>query len=172
MNNKICRIYKLVSKTSDYCFIGSTLNKLHLKFNSIKNDYKNGINLKPRLREFIERYGVKNINMILIKEYEIVDHKHKKAYEQLWMNNHKKNFNNVDAFVIKLHVTPEIKKEKKDKQEKTKKDKSLLARERYLKLKAKTIECTCGKQTNVHALRNHVRTKFHQEFSKKLLNCP
>lgn len=163
MNNKICRVYKLVSKTSDYCFIGSTTSRIHLKFGSIKNDYRNGINLKPRLREFIDKYGIKNINMVLIREYEIVDYKHQKAYEQLWINNHKKNFNNVDAFVIKLRITPEKKSEK---QEKVKKNKSLSSRERYLKLKAQIIQCSCGKRTNPHALRNHIKTKFHQEFSK------
>lgn len=155
---KIGRVYKLVAKTSDECYIGSTINKTHLRFASHKTNYKNG-KCQPNLKKFIDKYGINNIDMILIKEYEIVDIRHLRAYEQLWINRHKKNVNFSDAFTIKLYndiiraPSSRITKDGRNKQ-----------RERYLKLKAQIIKCECGKQTNAHAIKNHLKSKFHQSF--------
>lgn len=151
---KIGRVYKLIAKTSDECFIGSTINKTHLRFASHKTNYKNG-KCQPNLKKFIDKYGINNIDMILIKEYEIVDTLHLRAYEQLWINKHKKNVNFSNAFTINIlkNSHPRVTKDGKNK-----------AREKYLELKAQIIKCECGKQTNAHAIKNHLKSKFHQSF--------
>lgn len=146
---KIGRVYKLVAKTSDECYIGSTLNRIHLRFASHKTNYKNG-KTPPDLKNFIDKYGIKNIDMVLIREYEVIDIKHLRAYEQLWINNHKKNVNTSDAFIIKLDAN-------------ISKDKNNKARERYLKLKAQIIICECGKKTNAYTLKSHLKSKFHHD---------
>lgn len=158
---KIGRIYKLVAKTSDECYIGSTINKIHLRFASHKTNYKNEKS-PPNLKSFIDKYGIENINMILIREYEIADTKHLRAYEQLWINNHKKNVNVKDAFGIKLYRDA-----LRNPYSRITKDGTNKARDRYLELKSQIIQCECGKQTNSYNLKNHLKSKFHQTNSKK-----
>lgn len=153
---KIGRVYKLVAKTSDECYIGSTINRIHLRFAYHKANYRDG-KCQPDLKNFIDKYGISNIDMIMIKKYEISDTKHLKAYEQLWINRHKKSVNENNAFTIKLSPRLISREERKQGNK---------ARERYLKLKAQIIICECGKQTNAHALKNHLKSKFHQEKKK------
>jgi hypothetical protein len=100
--NKIGRVYKLVARHSDECYVGSTFNKIHLRFSNHKSCYKKRSGAQ-KLTEFIDKYGIENIAMVLIKEYEVVDKFQLHAYEQLWINKHKKNCNTNPAFSIYFH---------------------------------------------------------------------
>ncbi len=101
MENKTGRVYKLVARQSDECYISSTFNKMNFRFANHKKSYKDHKN-PNKLFEFFDKYGIENIAMILIKEYEVVDKKHLHSYEQLWINRHKTSINDKQSLSCKF----------------------------------------------------------------------
>ncbi len=62
------------------CYVGSTLKTLEERFKSHKSQ------MDTTSRILLKKYGVNSCNIVLIKEYDVVDRKHLEAYEQLWIN--------------------------------------------------------------------------------------
>ena len=78
------RIYKIVHNQSNICYIGSTPRDLRQRWNEHKYQSKH---IKSKsIYIYIEKYGIENFTIILLKEYDVIDFKHLKAYEQLWIN--------------------------------------------------------------------------------------
>lgn len=80
------RIYRIIC----YCdpsinYIGSTTNTLRNRWQLHKSDYKKSKG-SVSMHEYFDKYGVDNFKIILIKEYQVVDKSHLRAYEQLWIN--------------------------------------------------------------------------------------
>ena len=87
----IGRVYKIIHLDSSLCYIGSTCDTLPGRWRSHKDAYKKWISVKDKyvtisLYPYLEQYGIDRFKMILVKEYEIADKKHLKAYEQLTIN--------------------------------------------------------------------------------------
>lgn len=79
---KIASVYKIIHIQSDIVYVGSTMSReLKHRWKSHKNR-KNGTSIQP----YFEEFGIENFRIIKIKEYKVVDNKHLRAYEQLWMN--------------------------------------------------------------------------------------
>jgi hypothetical protein len=87
----IGHIYQIICKTRpSICYIGSTFNRLHKRFEGHKSDYKHNHGTNS-IHEYFDKYGIDNFKIILIKSYEVIrtnnkDFRHLHAYETLWMN--------------------------------------------------------------------------------------
>ncbi len=88
----IYQIYYINDKNINY--IGSSMNnnikkrwKYHVgDFNKyLKDSNNNRANIYP----FFKEYGIENFKIIKLKEIDIIDDKHLKAYEQLFINKYK-----------------------------------------------------------------------------------
>ena len=91
-------------------YIGSTYDKLSQRWNNHKIHYKNNIR-GISICEYFDKYGLDKFSMHLVKSYDVYrvnhnDHKHLRAYEQLWINKLKGCCNKHAAF-------QPLKKEKK-----------------------------------------------------------
>ena len=86
----IGRVYKIIHNQSSICYIGSTSNKLKFRWRGHKSNYKKvaegNKHFNCSIYKYFKKYGVENFKIILIKEYDVYDNKHLKAYEQLWIN--------------------------------------------------------------------------------------
>ena len=78
-------IYKIEHKNLPITYVGSSTNSLRHRFNKHKWEYsQNKSNIS--IFEYFDVHGLDNFQMKLIKKYDIVDIKHLRAYEQLWIN--------------------------------------------------------------------------------------
>lgn len=78
---KTGRVYKIVHRTSDIVYVGSTFNELRHRWTYHKN-----VKSTCCISKHIQKYGHKQFQIILISKYLVVDRKHLHMYEQLWMN--------------------------------------------------------------------------------------
>jgi hypothetical protein len=86
---KIGRVYKIIPNQGDEVYIGSTINEIRKRFYNHKKNYLSylsGKTTKTRVYDIFDKYGTDNVNIILIKEYHIVDRLHLEAYETLWIS--------------------------------------------------------------------------------------
>ena len=84
----------------DYIYIGSTFQTLKKRYKAHLKDFKknNRCNSKFVFRQF----GIANIIIETIKEYDVCDREHLEAYETLWIENFKDVvINQLRPFCIK-----------------------------------------------------------------------
>ncbi len=101
-NNLVGNIYKIeYNKNSDIRYIGSTTKTLKNRYSSHKSKYNKWLENNDyaicEIYEYFKIYGIENFEIILLKEYEILNKKHLLVYEQLWMNK-MNNINKNKAF--------------------------------------------------------------------------
>jgi len=87
---------------NSFCYIGSTFNRLHKRFEGHKHNYKSKYGTNS-IHKYFDKYGVDNFKIDLIKSYEVVrthdkDHKHLYVYETLWINKTKNCINKKIPF--------------------------------------------------------------------------
>jgi hypothetical protein len=83
---KTGRIYKIIPNEGTEIYVGSTFNRLSDRFRSHKANYKGGKESNfCSVFEIFKKYGIDGCEIILIKEYEVVDRKHLSVYETLWI---------------------------------------------------------------------------------------
>ena len=75
-------------------YIGSSLNAdLNYRWSDHKSDYKkyldNPLNNRANIYPYFKEYGIENFKIIKLKEFDVIDRKHLKAYEQLYINKYK-----------------------------------------------------------------------------------
>lgn len=75
-------------------YIGSSLNSdLNCRWNYHKADYKkyleNNLDNRANIYPYFKEYGIENFKIIKLKEFEVIDRKHLKSYEQLFINKYK-----------------------------------------------------------------------------------
>lgn len=109
-------VYKIVCGVdSSFIYIGSTFKTPKERLDKHKvqyHCYKRGIYNNYSIYQYFEKYGIKNFYIIPIKQYECIDAKHLKAYEQLWLNSQKnkvKVINQYNAFKIPLKRNNKVK---------------------------------------------------------------
>lgn len=87
----IGRIYKIIHTQSDLMYIGSTTKSLKCRWQGHKNGYNTWDKSKKcvSIYDHFKSHGIDNFQIELIKEYEVVDRAHLRAYEQIWMNKFK-----------------------------------------------------------------------------------
>ena len=99
----IGHIYMIMTPLDNsFCYIGSTFNRLHKRFETHKKAY---IHNKDKLSiyKYFEKYGIENFKIIKIKSYNVIrlhkkDFKHLHAYETLWINKTKNCCNKLLPF--------------------------------------------------------------------------
>lgn len=169
----IGRIYKIINNKDDKCYIGSTFQPIKYRYNTHSNHHLNHYNISSNSKIIFGIYGIENCNVELIKEYIVVDCKHLKAYEQLWINVYKKkciNKNNpfrIKKLYDKIYQQENItkiqkyrKKYKKDhKEEVIQYSKNYYEnnKEKWLK----KITCGCGSIHSLIEIKPHSKTKKH-----------
>ncbi len=155
----IGRIYKIIHSQSNICYIGSTMSTLTKRWQGHKNKFKTGINLCC-IAKYFKRFGIDQFKIMLVKEYEVVDHKHLKVYEQLWVQKLSTLDQNNPFQIKRLSKKMRgqqyreknrdlIKKHRESKKEITKQQQS----QRYT--------CECGSEVQQSKKARHERTNKH-----------
>jgi hypothetical protein len=96
-------IYMIITPLDNsFCYIGSTFNRLHKRFEGHKKDYKCSYG-KLSIHEYFDKYGIDNFKIIKIKSYNVIrehkkDFKHLHAYETLWISKTKNCVNKLIPF--------------------------------------------------------------------------
>ena len=173
---KVGKIYKIIHSQSNIIYVGSTFNTLRDRW--MRHKIKSGC----CIYKYIEKYGLNQFKIILIKEYEVIDREHLEAYEQLWINK-LKSINEKSAFSIyKLqrkeyyennkelkktyyHNNKEKNKEKVKKYQEKNKEKIKEYNKEYNKKKILCDSCNC--LINQINAKRHNKTKKHQTIIRK-----
>ena len=98
------KIYKIEHKNSsfDEIYIGETFQEITERWRTHYNQFNLDEEYnKCSINYYFKKYGRDNFQVSLIKEYDVFDSKHLRAYEQLWFNKlRKKIINEVNGFQI------------------------------------------------------------------------
>lgn len=179
----IGRIYKIIHSQSDVVYIGMTTNTLTKRWSSHKSAY---IKDKPEISIYslMQLHGINQFKILLIKEYEVVDKKHLKVYETLWINK-LKCINKIASFnpmAKKQRCQSYYQSNRENRCEKVRayaaahkdviKERTKAYREKNKELikkkKSETFECECGGSWNKgHGFKRHERTTKHQTWLNK-----
>tara|TARA_B100001093_G_scaffold467289_1_gene486372 strand:+ start:480 stop:1025 length:546 start_codon:yes stop_codon:yes gene_type:complete len=169
---------------NSFCYIGSTFNRLHKRFEGHKNAYKYNYG-NFTIHKYFDTYGVDNFKIDLIKTYDVIrtndkDRKHLHAYETLWINKTKNCINSnlpfnplfkIDKKICLKKYYEKNKEKFKEHYEKNKDDILEYAknykeqnRDKIRKDKNEKFNCECGgKYTKCHKVR-HFKSKKHQNY--------
>jgi len=172
----IGHIYMIITPLDNsFCYIGSTFNRLHKRFEGHKKNYKYQYG-DVSIHEYFDKYGIENFKIIKIKSYNVIrthkkDFKHLHAYETLWVNKTKNCVNKIVPFQpLKKEKIKEYSKEYyKENKEKRKKQ----IKEHYNNNKEKIKEykkeyksqdwyCSvCDKTIKLGSKSKHLKYKTH-----------
>lgn len=169
------RVYKIVDSQSDDVYIGSTVQKLSVRFhNHFSCTYTS-------IGKLMREHGKSRYKIILIKEYEVADVKQLHAYEQLWINR-AKCINKQSAFsIVKLSSLAyrmagrESANERSKRYYKANKDSCSEKMKLYYESnKSKILErlnekfnCECGGKYTFQHKSRHMKTKKHLVWESK-----
>lgn len=176
----IGRVYKIVDGLSEDVYIGSTTQKLSVRFG------KHYYGASSVIGKLMKEHGKSRYSIILIKEYQVADKRNLEAYEQLWMNK-TKCINKQSAFCVKHlykislkdHIKEcqraynEANKDKisqkaceyyeanKDKISQKKREYYEANKEQINQKRSQKIDCECGGKYTLRNRSKHMKTKKH-----------
>jgi len=164
------RIYKIIHNQSNIVYVGSTFNLLRQRWQKHKQNFLHNRKNSCSIFNYFEKYGIENFKIILIKEYQIVDKYHLRAYEQLWINKLKSINKCFSMYFGKLSLRMKYLKNRKlkNKIKQTEEEKKEYRSEYYKKNKEKIrirakknnsikIECpNCKKTMTKRSLKRHI----------------
>jgi len=168
------KVYKIIHTQSDIVYIGSTINTLRDRFKTHKSSHS-----KCVISKYIQEFGSDQFKIILIKEYEVVDKQHLRAYEQLWINKTKcinyksafkiSNITNRDNYQKNKEknkdymVDYRVKYREKNKEMLNAKDKQYREKNKEVIKKKQTekIKCSCGKEISKANIAKHLKRVSH-----------
>jgi hypothetical protein len=183
----IGRVYKIICEVDkDFCYIGSTVRTLNVRWSAHKNDYKcwkeEGKVCKMSTYDCYDRFGINNFSIELIKEYKVCDKNNLEAYEQLWINK-SKCVNKFNTFRIEYLSQKEYREENKEviyEQRKKYREKNKeVIYEKKKKYREKNKEvisekkkikttCECGSIVKKDYLAKHKKTQKHIKYIENL----
>ncbi len=139
----IGRIYEITSPSlPDICYIGSTTKELWERWFHHKELYQSwcyGYSSPISIFHYFKQYGIESFKLKLLKEYEVVDVKHLRAYEQLWLNRSKtKAVNRTNPVCL---ITPKM--------------------QRNINKWLPKVQCGCGSKYRHGGKSTHIRSKKH-----------
>lgn len=165
---------------NSFCYIGSTFNRLHKRFEGHKSDYKFKYG-EFSIHKYYDKYGIDNFKIDLIKSYEVIrehkkDFKHLHAYETLWINKTKNCINKLLPFSpMRYFNRKNYYQQNKDKyidyREKNKdKIKNYYEKNKYKieEMGKVKVKCECGSLFRKSDLSRHLKTKKHQNYINNL----
>jgi len=156
----IGRVYKIVCMVDDdIVYIGSTINTLRQRWINHINHYKTK-HCYTCIYEYFDIYGIEYFEIVLIKEYDVVDEKHLQAREQLWISSTKcVNINN--SFSLYCILKNQYKKRHHINNKDIINERS---KQFYINNKVKLsskITCECGSIVRYSDISTHRRTAKH-----------
>ena len=186
-------IYKIICRLNqEFCYIGSTFDTLHRRFNRHRGHYNDWISGKTKAKcscyPHFQKYGIENFKIILIKSYEVCrtshkDTKHLRAYETLFYNKTKCVNKNAPVNYINLEKKREYYQankeqilakqkmyieENRDDRRKAKREHYEINKDTIKKKQATPIKCEfCGILSTYGHLARHQRTKTCMAIAKK-----
>ena len=178
----IGKIYKIVHLQSNICYVGQTTSSLKSRWWHHTHSYDKENNSCASIYKYMQKYGIEQFKILLIKEYEVIDKQHLKVYETLWMKK-LKSINEIQSFNpfagtpyqhheyysknkerIKARVRDYASKNKEIIQERTKKyrekNKEEIARKKSIQF---TCECG-GTWSKGQGFLRHEKTQKHQAY--------
>jgi hypothetical protein len=169
-------VYKIQHNDSDLCYIGSSLQTLEKRWKYHRDDYQKyckDSDLQISIHPYMKQYGIENFKIVLIKIYDVVDHIHLRAYEQLQIENHKPLcINTCSAFSIKFlsRKTTLLKYCNKNREILRLKNKEFYKKNKQaINERANTkIICECGSITQKANKAQHERSKKHKDLLDRL----
>jgi len=176
-------IYKIITRESNECYVGSTLGELRDRFQRHKKCYlewverNRPVNKKCTTSIYIfDKYGVDNCKIMLIKQYEVIDRPHLEAYEQLWINKLNSVNTQCTLYLKKLVQLKSRNKEANKKRVQKWMDNNRDHRKQYMKeyyQKTKTDlkvskQCDCGGRFSEAYYPAHCKTKRHKNWIAEL----
>lgn len=177
----IGRVYKIVNADESIVYVGSTINDLDVRWSqhiSGAKSCKEGKYRNLAIYDSFTVHGIDKFHIEMIKEYDVIDTKHLRAWEQLWMN--KLNCVNTQScfmpiskrmrdriYVAANREQMNIKKKERyfaNHAENLVKRKEYRAanRDRVNEKKKEKIMCECGIQYNRPHKARHMNTAKHQ----------
>lgn len=144
------KIYKLVNNVNNLIYIGSTINKLRVRFAGHKVPSKIN-NRKSKLYELMREIGKYNFKIILIENFSCNSKEELNSREQYWIDKLNPELNMLGAIF----------------NEENRKTKTKIRNERYykenkeetLKKQGKKYQCNCGKILTIGKKARHNKTK-------------
>jgi hypothetical protein len=167
------KIYRIVCNSHPSIqYVGSTCNMLAKRWHQHKlswQEWKDGKHKTPcSIYDYFSKYGIYDFQIILIKEYDVVDRQHLSSYEQLYINAIT-CVNKTNPWSVSIENCKWLNKEyQKNYSEKHKDKKRQNANENYKNNKqlvldrhAKKIICSCSKEYTYGHKSRHLKTHFH-----------
>jgi len=181
MATYIGRVYKIIHNQSDIVYIGSTKNELRYRWQQHVCIFKKWIATNKTVRgctifKYFEKYGIENFKIMLIKEYEVCDHLHLEAREQLWISKlkcinelnpiqlpkkmYEKNYYQQNKEIIKARVKAYADANKgliseRNKRYREKNKEAMKAK------RSEKMECECGLVVTKEHIKRHRTSKNH-----------
>jgi len=163
--NRIGNIYKIICYSDpNFTYIGSTEKSLERRWQWHQSYYKHwckdDTDITALSYKHFDKYGIDKFKIVLIKQYQIVDEVHLKAYEQLWINkfkccNESMPFR-IDYLYYKQYYIDNRQK-KLDYQNKYSIDNKVKIKERM----SKKVNCDCGITVTYSNLKRHKQSIQH-----------
>lgn len=89
-STRIGRVYKIVARQSNLVYVGSTFNRLSDRWNHHKSSFRRWLADKSHggcsIYPHFEEHGLDAFQIVLVKQYEVLDRRHLEAYETLWIS--------------------------------------------------------------------------------------
>ena len=146
------RIYRIIHKQSDICYVGSTFNRLSDRWSQHKCVFNRWVADKTRdkcsVYPHIEEHGIDQFQIMLVKEYPVVDREHLEAYETLWIKKLRCVNKNSPFQIPKLYKAAY----------------HAANRDKIAARKNVKHECSCGGRYTVSNKRQHERSPKHQRW--------
>lgn len=160
----IGRVYKIQHLDSSLSYIGSTCDTLPGRWRSHKNTYKRWVKNKDKystvaLYPYLEQYGCERFQMLLVGEYEVVDKKQLRAYEQLAISRTKSCCN--ERASLQLIASNSMYKHYYQIIVERSKDRYQANKNTILLDGAIRVMCECGTETRKDTLTRHRKTAKH-----------
>jgi hypothetical protein len=86
---RVGRVYKIVTRESNQCYVGSTFSTLRERWRGHKKDYNQylrGNRGCVTSFDLFDAYGIEQCKILLVKEYDVLDREHLDVFENLWIN--------------------------------------------------------------------------------------
>ena len=184
----IGRVYSIALKDdlNTPLYVGSTIRQLSYRWSEHKKDYKRWIDGKGHFKSSFalsDQYGIDTLDIILIKEYIVVDKRHLQALEQLWISKFKIKTQDAAFRINRLsdrqrylenreHIlkrNDEYRERNKDAVKEKAKEYRESNKDMIKAKKSEKIRCECGGSwTKGHGVKRHEKTSKHQTWQSSL----
>lgn len=167
-------VYKIVCKVdSEFCYYGSTIQTLNVRWNSHKKDYKRwkegkGDNISTH--EYYNKYGIENFNIELVEELEFEKEGELEKREQYYIDTFDcVNIRNAFTGLTKVEYKAEYYQKNKEKLAERKAEWYQKNKEELNEKRKEKVPCVCGSIVSKNNLARHNKSQKHQNYLNSLI---